>query len=199
MKLSNVKLILAREVRDQLRDRRTLFVIAVLPILLYPLLGMSMLQMSQFVQSRPVRVLVVGGRGMEVSPPLIEGDRFAEWLFANPKDAEKLQLVFDADGDRPPDGPDNLKQPIAAGGQDQSASWEKARALVQSGAYEAAIYFPPDFADRLQELHDSIAERRAALAAVVGVLVEVPVMLMLVRIANATRRHFPEATADVAA
>jgi ACR3 family arsenite transporter len=39
----------------------------------------------------------------------------------------------------------------------------------------------------------------AALAAVVGVLVEVPVMLMLVRIANATRRHFPEATADVAA
>ncbi|NLF06378.1 MAG: CPBP family intramembrane metalloprotease, partial [Pirellulaceae bacterium] len=137
----------------------------VLPILLYPLLGMSMLQMSQFVQSRPVRVLVVGGRGMEVSPPLIEGDRFAEWLFANPKDAEKLQLVFDADGDRPPDGPDNLKQPIAAGGQDQSASWEKARALVQSGAYEAAIYFPPDFADRLQELHDSIAERRAALAA----------------------------------
>ncbi len=30
----------------------------------------------------------------------------------------------------------------------------------------------------------------AALAAVVGVLVEVPVMLMLVRIANATRRPF---------
>jgi ACR3 family arsenite transporter len=31
----------------------------------------------------------------------------------------------------------------------------------------------------------------AALATVVGVLVEVPVMLALVRIANATRRHFP--------
>ena len=33
----------------------------------------------------------------------------------------------------------------------------------------------------------------AALATVVGVLVEVPVMLMLVRYANATRRHFPQA------
>lgn len=31
----------------------------------------------------------------------------------------------------------------------------------------------------------------AALATVVGVLVEVPVMLVLVRIANATRGHFP--------
>jgi arsenite transporter len=33
----------------------------------------------------------------------------------------------------------------------------------------------------------------AALATVVGVLVEVPVMLALVRFANATRQHFPSA------
>ncbi|MCB1598290.1 MAG: arsenical-resistance protein, partial [Gammaproteobacteria bacterium] len=33
----------------------------------------------------------------------------------------------------------------------------------------------------------------AALATVVGVLVEVPIMLTLVRIANATRDHFPVA------
>ena len=39
MKLSNIKLILACEVRDQLRDPGTLFMIFVLPILLYPLLG----------------------------------------------------------------------------------------------------------------------------------------------------------------
>jgi len=32
----------------------------------------------------------------------------------------------------------------------------------------------------------------AALATVVGVLVEVPIMLALVRIANRTRHHFPE-------
>ena len=39
MTFTNIKLILAREVRDQLRDRRTLFMIFVLPVLLYPLLG----------------------------------------------------------------------------------------------------------------------------------------------------------------
>ena len=49
MNLSNVKLIYLREMRDQLRDRRTLFLIAVLPLLLYPLLGMSFFQLSQFL------------------------------------------------------------------------------------------------------------------------------------------------------
>ena len=39
----------------------------------------------------------------------------------------------------------------------------------------------------------------AALATVVGVLVEVPVMLLLVRFANATRDHFPAAGPSVAA
>lgn len=39
----------------------------------------------------------------------------------------------------------------------------------------------------------------AALATVVGVLVEVPVMLLLVGIANRTRDHFPAATAPAAA
>jgi len=55
---SNVKLIFLREVRDQLRDRRTLFIIAVLPIMLYPLLGMSFLQISHFRQEPPTRVLL---------------------------------------------------------------------------------------------------------------------------------------------
>jgi len=50
MSLTNVKLILMREIRDQLRDRRTLFMIAVLPILLYPLMGMSLFQVAQFMQ-----------------------------------------------------------------------------------------------------------------------------------------------------
>ncbi len=50
MSWRNVKLIYAREIRDQLRDRRTLFMIAVLPLLLYPLLGMSVFQLSQFLR-----------------------------------------------------------------------------------------------------------------------------------------------------
>ena len=52
MQWKNVKLIYLREMRDQLRDRRTLFLIAVLPLLLYPLLGTSFFQLSQFLQKR---------------------------------------------------------------------------------------------------------------------------------------------------
>ena len=60
MNWTNVKLILVREVRDQLRDRRTLFMIAVLPLLLYPLLGMSFFQVAQFMRERPTKALIVG-------------------------------------------------------------------------------------------------------------------------------------------
>ena len=64
MKWTNVRLIFVREVRDQLRDRRTLFTIAVLPMLLYPLLGMIFLQVAQFTQEHPTAVLVLGSAGL---------------------------------------------------------------------------------------------------------------------------------------
>ena len=55
-----VRLIYAREILDQLRDRRTVFMIAVLPLLLYPLLGMSVFQLSQFMREHEARVMGVG-------------------------------------------------------------------------------------------------------------------------------------------
>ena len=63
MSWTNVKLITVREIRDQLRDRRTLFTIAVLPILLYPLLGMTFLQVAQFAREHPTKVWLLGGEG----------------------------------------------------------------------------------------------------------------------------------------
>src|ERR1700749_4293453 len=95
MNWSNVKLILCREVRDQLRDRRTLFMIAVLPLLLYPLLGMSMFQMVQFVREQPTKVLVIGQDHLPKSPALIEDGRFAARFFADDQKAHLLQLHFD--------------------------------------------------------------------------------------------------------
>src|SRR5438270_120620 len=72
MNWNQVKLIWLREVRDQLRDRRTLFMIAVLPLLLYPLLGMSFLQVAQFLREHPMKVLVVGMKPTPGLPPLVE-------------------------------------------------------------------------------------------------------------------------------
>ena len=136
MTFSNVKLILAREIRDQLRDRRTLFMIAVLPILLYPLLGMSLFQVS------PVHAGAAdagaGGRGREAERPAAAVRRtssFADNLFADPERARLLELTLCAD--EPPAGAD--ADAIARADADRE---------VQSGQYEAALYFPPDFASR---------------------------------------------------
>ena len=47
-RLSAIVLIYVREMRDQLRDRRTLFTIALLPIMLYPLVGTLLLQIAPY-------------------------------------------------------------------------------------------------------------------------------------------------------
>ncbi len=46
MRWSIVRLIWFREMRDQLRDRRTVFMVVVLPVLLYPVLGYGVLQFT---------------------------------------------------------------------------------------------------------------------------------------------------------
>jgi len=146
MNLSNVRLILTREIRDQLRDRRTLFMIAVLPILLYPLLGMSFFQVSQFMREQAISVLIVGARDLDDLPKLVENNRFAGCLFADPKDARLLQLHF-APGE--PRG-------NAAKVPDQVT---EARRAVQLGRYDAALCFPGDFSERLEEFRQAIRDR----------------------------------------
>ncbi len=80
MNWTNVKLIFLREFRDQLRDRRTLFVIVVLPLLLYPLLGVTFMQISQFMQQHPSRVLMLTDGALPTEPLLVDGDRLANVL-----------------------------------------------------------------------------------------------------------------------
>src|SRR4051794_11425643 len=93
MHWSNVKLIFMREVRDQLRDRRTLFMIAVLPLLLYPLLGMSFFQVTQFMREHAIRVLVIGAPISAQLPSLVEQDRFAADLFSDPQAGRLLKVT----------------------------------------------------------------------------------------------------------
>ncbi|MCA9053174.1 MAG: CPBP family intramembrane metalloprotease [Planctomycetaceae bacterium] len=99
MNWSNVKLILKREVRDQLRDRRTLFMVAVLPLLLYPALGIGMAQMLTTF-SEQTRTVAVIGVGDLPDPPLLDPTpgthRFLTAWFTAPEDAEKLRVITDA-------------------------------------------------------------------------------------------------------
>lgn len=81
MNWTNVGLILGRELRDQLRDRRTLFTVVVLPLLLYPLMGISLLQITQFFREHPTRVWIVGQQNLQAEPAFLEGSGIApNWL-----------------------------------------------------------------------------------------------------------------------
>src|SRR5207248_1815396 len=61
MRWSIIRLIWFRELRDQLRDRRTLFMIAVLPLLLYPVLGFAVLQFAMGFEERSSTIGIVRG------------------------------------------------------------------------------------------------------------------------------------------
>jgi sodium transport system permease protein len=92
MSWKNIKLIFLREVRDQLRDRRTLFMIAILPLLMYPALGIGLVQMLVLFSEQPRNVVVLGDEHLP-PPPLIEGDRFALPWFRFPETADKLRVI----------------------------------------------------------------------------------------------------------
>ena len=47
MRWSIIRVIWFRELRDQLRDRRTVVMMAVLPLVLYPVLGIGVFQFTQ--------------------------------------------------------------------------------------------------------------------------------------------------------
>ncbi|MBX9790648.1 MAG: ABC transporter permease subunit [Pirellulales bacterium] len=182
MNWTNVRLILEREVRDQLRDRRTLFMIFVLPILLYPLLGMVFLQIAQFVHEHPTSVFVVGGLPEAPEPALVVGSRFADELFTERADARlliahrgsALQLLNEAEQITHPQGaaagkrngaapakqaPDLAAKATSTPPAEPTAAAIAAAAekLVRAGLYQVVVYFPPEFAPQLEAYRRSLS------------------------------------------
>jgi sodium transport system permease protein len=143
MNWSNVRLILQREIRDQLRDRRTLFMIAVLPVLLYPLLAMSFFQASQFLREQDVPVLVIGAPELADLPPLIEEGQFAAKLLPH----RMLRLTS---------RPSQAASDTSAGDTATADPVAAARRELQTGNYEVVVVFPAGFGEQLAGFRASI-------------------------------------------
>src|SRR5579872_3447107 len=69
MRWSIIRLIWLRELRDQLRDRRTLFMIVGLPLLLYPVLAFAVLQFAVGFVEKPSTIGIVTADGSRDFPP----------------------------------------------------------------------------------------------------------------------------------
>ena len=134
MRWSNVLVIFRREVRDQLRDRRTLFMIFVLPILLYPILGIGVLQFSASFQQKPRTVVVVGEDYLPDAPPLLNRSRdgFDPDLFDSASEAGRLLVVV-----KPAKG--------------QWLDPKFRETATRGGAADAVVTLPPDLRDRIAD------------------------------------------------
>ena len=129
MRWSNVWTIFGREVRDQLRDRRTLFMILVLPILLYPILGIGMASLATAFVQKPRTVVVVGAEYLPADPPLLNAarDGFLAALFDPPTASEAARL----------------KVEIAEDGSPWSDPRKRAD-LLRRGMADAVVIVPPE-------------------------------------------------------
>ncbi len=155
MNFKNVKLIFLREMRDQLRDRRTLFLIAVLPLLLYPLLGMSFFQLSQFLRNTAAKVLVVGEEELtdhDWLPRLVGEETFDESLFVNrPDEMASLQIVEEEELRDTAESVDGEAEPLG--------SMELASKSLSESKVQVVLYFPPGFGERLEAARATLLRR----------------------------------------
>lgn len=129
MNWKNTRLIFRRELSDQWRDRRTIFTILVMPMVLYPLMGMAMLQTAQFMHQAPPTVLMLGAESLPVEPALLDASGFHEKLYPQAS-TNRIKLVHDHSLE--PETLNRLHQIIASMATD-SASPELESLLKQSG------------------------------------------------------------------
>lgn len=141
MRWSIIRLIWLRELRDQLRDRRTVFMIAVLPVLLYPLGGFAFLQVASTFLNQPAVVGLVGAENLHpwrsTGPnayPALLAERDVGLTFAEEYSPEGKKVRFrtlDAPG--PADFPAGID-----------------RHELDSRAVDAILAVPPRFQERVE-------------------------------------------------
>ena len=160
----NVKLVFLREVRDQLRDRRTLFMIVVLPLLLYPSLGIGMFQMMTTFREQPREVVVIGVEHLPDSPAFIDDDGIrTEWFSGGEADASKLRVTHDGSTNRVSDDEkgkdeaeqrqamiDEVKTTLAKTIDDSDQKATATNALRESGA-DVLVVIPKGFGDQINQ------------------------------------------------
>lgn len=150
MNFQAVWLVFLRELRDLLRDRRMLMLYVILPVLIYPIVGLAVFQMSQFIHETPVIVEVIGVEELPAEIPLIEDLRsqkpkpfyyFHKSLFS---DEEKQELVY-----------------VFPRTWEMVDSEETPQRLPQD--IDLRITFPKDFAQKLREFQQAVLEPDEAL------------------------------------
>ncbi|MBI1246513.1 ABC transporter permease subunit [bacterium] len=145
MNWDNVKLILKRELRDQARDRRTLFSVIGLPVLLYPLMGLMVLQVMQFRQTHPTRLKVIGLNELPGVPSL-----FVTETSKGEDGTEKSSYQFDEELTQASGVTSRFDIEASEATVDSEVAEKTARESLTADNLDAIIYFPPGFRERME-------------------------------------------------
>lgn len=143
----NVRKLFIRELLGQLRDRRTIFTTVLLPVMIYPVLGLVMMQVAQFVTENSSKVVFVGQYSFSEFPELIQHDPTSAVL-----DGE-LQL------------PDALLSVVAEEFPEHATVDGVQQSLQQrldSKEFDAALILSPQFHEYLQYLKAAVESGRSA-------------------------------------
>ena len=137
MRWSRVRLIFRRELIDQLRDRRTVFMIFGLPILLYPILGYTVKELTAAFDQKARRVVVIGAESLPEEPELLIRELDGTMRFTTalaPPGGSGRMIVTEPDAD------------VEAGGP--AARLE----ALRRGEVDAFVEIPPDVRRQIEEL-----------------------------------------------
>jgi sodium transport system permease protein len=137
MNWTHVKLIFQREIRDQLRDRRTMFTIFFLPLLLYPLMGMLMFEVAQFHRDGRVTIGIVGSSHLQSELPLLSEDSDAkvDWKPIALEESLVCQLAeYEA------------KRKVCNAEAVATSMQQEVETLLKSECVDAIAIIPPQFA-----------------------------------------------------
>ncbi len=134
----NVRRLFVRELLGQLRDRRTLFTTILLPVMIYPVLGLVMMQAAQFISENWSQVVVVGD---------FQYDGIPELLTSEQRDGERYVV-------------DESLLEIVPEVYPEHATLEGVRESLQqrldSKEFDAALILPPDFQQYLEYLQNVV-------------------------------------------
>lgn len=87
MRTKVLKLIAAREFRDLLRDRRSVLLILIMPLILYPFFGLAGIVLAKTTAEQQTIVGLVGKEYLPETPELFQDDQFSDGLAGDDPEA----------------------------------------------------------------------------------------------------------------
>ena len=137
--------------------------VAVLPLLLYPAMGIGAMQLTVLFREQPRIVVVLGADHLPASPPLLDAHRFAARWFPPGADPNRLVVITDQ-VDRPFDEqlPDKLDaQALLAEAQairhELSEDRQRTGVLFGKSGVQVLVIVPDGFGSRLDQVEVDLA------------------------------------------